>query len=187
VTVVGTQPAGRKLRETWSELVDDLAGRYVDARAHASMHQALDATVIPAVDAPSSAQDATSDLLVRARAEARARFEALLADPDNPQLLLASVEARSAAEQVELDSRPPWLTATLGERPVDPKLAQEWDRLGRSMIGLRDANGITDEIDNGYSRAGVPLRQSIARFRLNVGLDMRQPGADIDRGYGIGD
>ena len=187
VTVVGTQPTGRKLRETWNEVVEDLAGRYVDARAPAgAAARALTwrSTVQPRRRAPPTTPRAI--VLAQARAEAQARFEALLADPDNGALLQASVDAQRAAEQLELDSEPRWLTGTLGERPVDPTLAEQWDRLGRTMIGLRDSNGITDEIDNGYSRADVSLRRSIGRFRLDAGLDAPQPGADFDRGHGIG-
>jgi hypothetical protein len=110
-----------------------------------------------------------------------------VADPDNPTLLQASVDAQRAAEQVELDTRPQWLTASLGERPVDPRLAEQWDRLGRSMVRLRDSNGITDEIDNGYTRADVSLRRAIGRFRIDAGLDQPQTGADVHRGHGVAD
>jgi conjugative relaxase-like TrwC/TraI family protein len=186
VTVVGTQPTGRKLRETWHEVVEDLAGRYVDARAEQELQREADIALDRAAEARGAAHDAEGDLLARARAEAQARFNALLADPDNEALLQASFDAQRAAEQIELDTRPQWLIATLGDRPVDPRLAEQWDRLGRTMIALRDANGITDEIDNGYSRADVPLRQAIGRFRRDAGLDQPQPGADLDRGHGIG-
>jgi hypothetical protein len=33
----------------------------------------------------------------------------------------------------------------------------------------------------------VPLRRAIGRFRLDAGLDRPMPGADLDRGQGIGD
>jgi hypothetical protein len=55
------------------------------------------------------------------------------------------------------------------------------------MIALRDSNGIANEIDNGYSHADVSLRTAIGQFRRDAGLDQPQPGADIDRGHGIGD
>ena len=166
VTVVGTQPTGRKLRETWNEVVEDLAGRYVDARAQSrAAAAARRRRSTSTAETTRTARDAAGDLLARARAEAKARLDALLADPDNGALLQASVDAQRAAEQIELDTRPRWLTATLGERPVDPRLAERWDRLGRTMIELRDKNGITDEIDNGYSRADMSLRRAIGRFR----------------------
>ncbi|MGH3602072.1 MAG: hypothetical protein ACRDQH_17640, partial [Pseudonocardiaceae bacterium] len=184
VTVVGTQPTGRQLRETWSEVVEDLAGRYVDARAQTELQRAAEASVDRTAER--TAQDAPSDVLAEARAEAQARFAALLADPDNPALLQASFDAQRAAEQLELDSAPRWLTGTIGDRPADPKLANKWERLARKMIGLRESNGITDEIDNGYNHADLPLRRAIGRFRLNAGLDQPQPGADFDRGHGIG-
>jgi hypothetical protein len=55
------------------------------------------------------------------------------------------------------------------------------------MIGLRDSNGITSDIDNDYGHADVPLRRAIGRFRIHVGLDQPHPRADLDRGFGIGD
>ena len=186
VTVVGTQPTGRKLRETWNEVVEDLAGRYVDARAQAELQQLRDTAMDQTAETTRTARDAAGDLLARARAEAKASLNALLADPDNGALLQASVDAQRAAEQIELDTRPQWLTATLGDRPVAPRLAERWDRLGRTMIRLRDKNGITDETDNGYSRADMSLRRTIGRFRIDAGLDHPHPGADIDRGHGIG-
>jgi hypothetical protein len=187
VTVVGTQPTGRKLRETWSEVVDDLAGRYVDGRAQAGLQRVRDVPIDRTAEMPRAAHDTAGDLLGQARAEAKARFDALLADPDDSALLEASVDAQRAAEQVELDAQPRWLTGTLGERPLDPRLAEQWDRLGRTMIVLRDSNGITDEIDNGYSRADVSLRRAIGQFRVDAGLDQPQPGADVHRGHGIAD
>jgi len=111
----------------------------------------------------------------------------LTANPDDPAILQAAFDARRVAEQLELDSSPRWLTGTLGERPGDPKLAEQWETLGRKMIGLRDSNGITSEIDNGYGHADVPLRRAIGRFRVQVGLDQPQPGANLDRGFEIGD
>jgi hypothetical protein len=187
VTVVGTQPAGRQLRETWSEVVEDLAGRYVDARAQIELQRVAEAAAVHTADTARAAQEAASDVVGQARAEAQARFDALLADPDNPALMQASFDAQRAAEQTELDSRPRWLTGTLGERPADPKLAEQWDRLGRRLIGLRDSNGVTDEIDNGYNNGDMSLRRALGRFRLDAGLDQPQPGADLDRGHGIGD
>jgi len=187
VTVVGTRPSGRRLRETWDEVVEDLAGRYVDTQAHSEMQRRLaDATVERAADPAQAAED-LADPRVQARAEAQTRLEAFRADRDNPDLLHAYLDAQRAAEQLDLDSRPPWLTGTIGERPADPKLASEWDYLGRKMIGLRETNGITDEFDNAYSQADLPLRRAIARFRLDAGLDQPQPGMGTDRGYGIGD
>jgi hypothetical protein len=187
VTVVGTQPTGRKLRETWSEVVEDLAGRYVEARAQQELQREADVAIDRTAETRRAAEDAAGDSVAQARAEARVRFEALLADPDNGALLQASVDAQRAAEQIELYSEPRWLTGTLGERPVDPTLAERWERLGRTMVAVRDANGITVEIDNGYSRANMSLRRAIGQFRLDAGLDQPQPGADIDRGHGIGD
>ena len=188
VTVVGTQPAGRKLREAWSEVVEDLAGRYVDARAQAEIERLRGVAVERAADAPvPSTGQATGDPLAAARAEARFTFDELTANPDDPALLQAAFDARRVAEQLELDSSPRWLTGTLGERPGDPKLAEQWETLGRKMIGLRDSNGITSDIDNGYSHADVPLRRAIGRFRVQVGLDQPQPGTDLDRGFEIGD
>jgi hypothetical protein len=58
-------------------------------------------------------------------------FDALTADPENPALLQAGFGAQSAAEQLETDSSPRWLTSTLGERPAYPKLAEQWETLGR--------------------------------------------------------
>jgi len=187
VTVIGTRPAGRRLREAWSEVLEDLAGRYVDARAQRELASERAVEANRGAEAPRPARQAVSDPLVRARAEAKARFEALMADPDNPSLLSASVEAQRTAEQVELDSKPRWLTGTLGERPADRKLAKEWDRLGRRIINLRDSHGITDPLDNAYNHADLSLRRSIGRYRINAGLDQPPPGMDISRGYGIGD
>jgi conjugative relaxase-like TrwC/TraI family protein len=187
VTVVGTQPTGRKLRETWSEVVEDLAGRYVDARAETDMQQVRDVASDRTAETTRAAHDTAGDLLAQARAEARDRFDALLVDPDDSALLQASVDAQRAAEQVELDAQPRWLTGTLGERPLDPWLAERWERLGRTMIALRDSNGVTDEIDNGYSHANVSLRSAIGRFRIDAALDQPQPGADVHRGHGVAD
>jgi conjugative relaxase-like TrwC/TraI family protein len=188
VTVVGTQPAGRKLRETWREVVEDLAGRYVDARAQPEMDRVRELASDRAADAavPSTGQ-ASGDRLAAARAQARVSFDALMASPADPALLQAAFDARRVAEQLELDSAPRWLTGTLGERPADPKLAEQWETLGRKMIALRDSHGITSEIDNGYSHADVPLRRAVGRLRIQVGLDQPQPGASLDRGFEIGD
>lgn len=185
VTVVGTQPSGRRLRETWNEVVEDLAGRYVHARAQMELQRDREVAVDQAAE--SAAQSAMSDPVAQARAQAQARLAEFAANPDRPGLLTASLDAQRAAEQVELDSRPRWLVGTLGERPVDRNLAQRWDALGRKMIGLRDSHSITDEIDNAYSHADVPLRREIGLFRLEAGLEQPQPGADLDRGHGIGD
>jgi conjugative relaxase-like TrwC/TraI family protein len=182
VTVVGTQPTGRTLRETWSEVVEDLAGRYVDARAQQELERVREVVVDRTAETARTGHDTAGDPVAQARAEANARFEALLADPDNGALLQASVDAQRAAEQIELDSEPRWLTGTIGERPVDLRLAARWDRLGRSMIRLRDSNGITDEIDNGYSRADVSLRRAIGQFSMDAGLDQPQRGADVGHG-----
>jgi hypothetical protein len=187
VTVVGTQPTGRRLRETWREAVQDLAGRYVDAQAQQELQRTVAVTVDRAADTARTTRETSSDLLAQAHADAQARFNALLADPDNPTLLQASLDAQRAAEQIELDSEPRWLTGTLGQRPVDLQLAEQWDRLGRKMIGLRDNNAITDEIDNAYNRADFSLRRAIGRFRLDAGLDQPQPSTDIDRGHGLAD
>ena len=187
VTVVGTQPAGHKLREAWSEVVEDLAGRYVDARAQVEVERAREVALDRAAQAPFATEHATADPLAAARAEARFTLDEFTANPDDPSLLQAAFDARRAAEQLELDSSPRWLTGTLGERPADPKLAEQWDTLGRKMIGLRDSNGITSEIDNGYSHADIPLRRAIGRFRIQVGLDQPQPGANLDPGFEIGD
>ena len=51
VTVVGTQPTGRKLRETWHEVVEDLAGRYVDARAEQELQREADIALDRAAEA----------------------------------------------------------------------------------------------------------------------------------------
>ena len=186
VTVVGTRPAGHKLRETWSEVVEDLAGRYVDVRAREMMQSVREAAVDRAGQTASGAEGARARVAA-ARAEARLRLEALTAEPANPALLTAAVDAQRAAEQVELDSSPRWLTVTLGERPVDPKLAEQWETLGRKMIGLRDSNGLTSEVDNGYAYADLPLRSAIGSFRRQVGLEQPQPGQGVDRGYDLGD
>ena len=185
VTVVGTQPTGRKLGETWTEVVEDLAGRYIDARAEQALDRAREVRVDQTAEAARIGHDATADPVAQARAHARARLEELLADPDNGALREASVEAQRAAEQVELDSRPQWLTATLGERPVDGELAKKWDELGRRLIRLRDDNGITDELDNGYSHEDRLLREGVVKFRVKVGLEQPQRGADVGRGHGI--
>ncbi|HTU28314.1 MAG TPA: hypothetical protein VMF07_02955 [Solirubrobacteraceae bacterium] len=174
VTLVGTRPTGRQLRETWDAVVEDLAGRYVDKCAQIAVER-------------ERAQDLVGDRITRARAEAQARFEALRTDPDNRDLLKASLDAQRTADQIELDSAPRWLTGTLGERPADHRLAEQWDRLGHSMIRLRDRNGITDQIDNGLRHADGNLKHAISRFRRTVGLDPPQRGADIGHGYGIGD
>ncbi len=187
VTVVGTQPAGRKLREAWSEVVEDLAGRYVDARAQAEMERVREVATARAAEAPSATEQATGDPLAAARAEARFTLDALTTNPNDPALLRATFDARRAVEQLELDSSPRWLTGTLGERPADPKLAEQWETLGRKMIGLRDSNGITSDIDNGYNHTDIPLRRAIGRFRIQLGLDQPQPGANLDRGFEIGD
>lgn len=145
------------------------------------LRDALAAVMTPA----GAAQDAAYDRVAQARAEADARFDALRAEPDNPGLLQASLDAQRAAEQLELDSRPPWLTAALGEQPVDPKLAKEWDSLGRNLIALRAKNSITDALDSAFGYADLPLRRALGRFRIHVGLDQPPPGAAIDHERGI--
>ena len=105
----------------------------------------------------------------------RRQFEALLADPDNPALLQASLDAQRAAEQLELDSRPRGSSTTLGDRPGDPSLAQRWDGLGRRLIGVRDSHGIADALDSGFARADVTLQRAIGVFRVHVGLDQPPP------------
>jgi cell filamentation protein len=147
------------------------------------LRAAIAEVLVPAGAAQETGRNPVSD----ARANAQARFDALAADPDNPALLEASFEAQRAAEQLKLDSRPRWLTDTLGERPADPKLAGQWDQLGVSMIRLRASHGLTDEIDNGVGLADVLLQRSIGRFRLDVGLDQPSPGANLPRGRGIND
>jgi cell filamentation protein len=138
--------------------------------------------------APAAALDDPERSRLRlAHAEAKARFDALSDDPDDPALLQASFDAQRNAERLELDSRPQWLTDTLGERPADRPLAQQWEQLGVAIIRLRERHGITDEIDNGSSRADLPLKRSIGRFRVLVGLDQPSPGTDRHRGRGITD
>jgi cell filamentation protein len=132
-------------------------------------------------------QDSSQNPLSVAREEATARFDALAADPDNPALLQDSFEAQRAAEQLELGSRPQWLTGTLGERPADRRLAGQWDQLGVTMIRLRASHGITNVVDSGLSQADILLQRAIGRFRLDVGLDQPSPGADLHRGRGITD
>ena len=147
------------------------------------LREAIAEVMLPAV----AAQDAGQDRLVLARAEAKVRFDALRADPDNPTLLQASFDAQRAAEQLELDSRPQWLIDTLGERPHDPQLAQRWDGLGRKLIGVRDSHGIANTLDSGFARADVSLRRAIGQFRVQVGLAQPPPGAEPHRGHGITD
>ena len=147
------------------------------------LREAIAEVMLPAV----ATQDAGHDRLVLARAEAKVRFDALRADPDNPALLQASFDAQRAAEQLELDSRPQWLIDTLGERPDDPQLAQRWDGLGRELIGVRDSHGIANPLDSGFARADVSLRRAIGQFRVQVGLAQPPPGAEPHRGHGITD
>ena len=132
-------------------------------------------------------QDAAGDLVPTARAHADASLQALLADPDNPALLQASLDARRAAEQLEIDSRPRWLIDALGERPGDPQLAQRWDGLARRLIGVRESHGIGDALDSGVARADVTLQRAIGVFRVHVGLDQPPPGPEPHRGHGITD
>jgi hypothetical protein len=141
---------------------------------------------LEAIAEPVTVEPAASDAVVEARAAAKRAYDALAADPTNRELLGAAVDAQGVAERVEVASEPQWLTATLGERPVDPRLAEQWDAIGRRMIGVRDANNVTDEIDNGYVHAGRPLREAIARFRVQVGLDHAR-GFGGDQGFGLGD
>ena len=156
VTVVGTQPTGRKLRETWNEVVEDLAGRYVDARAEPSCSGVRDMRDRPygRDDAHRARRRGRSSGAERVR-RPRPGSTRCWPTPITRRCCRPQFDAQRAAEQIELDTRPRWLTGTLGDRPVDPRLAEQWDRLGRTMISLRDSNGITDEIDNGYSRADI--------------------------------
>jgi hypothetical protein len=114
----------------------------------------------------------------------RRAYEAYLADSSNGELMKEAVTAQRAAENVELDSRPDWLTTMLGDRPVDARLGEQWDALGRQLIGVRRANDITSEADNGYAHADALLRQSIGRFRVQAGLEQARGS---DTGFAVGD
>jgi conjugative relaxase-like TrwC/TraI family protein len=184
LTVVGSRPAGRKLYDVWTEVVDGLAGQYVDARANVEAEQMLASATERGADAAASATEERVDPLTIARAEAKRAYDAYLADPDDGALLQGAISAQRGAEDAELDSRPDWLTATLGDRPGDARLAEQWDALGRKLIGVRRANDITSEVDNGYAHADALLRQSIGRFRLQSGLEQAR---GTDTGFGIGD
>ncbi len=182
LTVVGTQPSGRKLRQVWGEVVDDLAGRYVDARAAVEMEHSETVRAERAVAQVADIEE--RDAVAIARAEADRAYNAYLGDPNNGELMLEAVAKTAEADRVEIATNPQWLTATLGERPVDPRLAEQWDTLGTKLLGVRRANQVTSELDNGYAYADAQLRQSIGRFRIQAGLDL---GRGAEPGYGIGD
>lgn len=191
LTTVGARPHGHELRDVWQEVVDDLAGEYVDARARLEIEQiraasverpvaAVPATVVEPVAGATIAPDAVAE----AWAEAKEADAAYLADPENPERLDAAVATKDHAVRVEVASSPPWLTATLGQRPAEPGLAKRWEEIGAELGNVRYGRRITSEIDSGITHAGTPLRQKIARYRIEVGLDQSR-GAD--RGHGIGD
>ena len=185
LTVVGTQPHGRELRKVWEEMVEDLAGQYVDARAQLELDR-IAALRIEETREPVAEPTVASDTVAQAWAEAEQAFASYVADPESPERFQAALAAEAHAARIEVQSSPQWLTATLGERPVDPAVAERWDAIGSELIGIRRAHQITSEIDNGYTHAGMPLRQKIGRYRIETGLDQPR-GPERHRGTGIGD
>jgi hypothetical protein len=186
LTTVGARPHGNELRDVWQEVVDDLAGEYVDARARLEIARIRAASVEQPAAAPATVAGPTivSDPVAEAWAEAKEADAAYLADPENPERLDAAVATKDHAVRVEVASSPQWLTATLGQRPAEPGLAKRWEEIGAELGHVRYGRRITSETDSGITHAGTPLRQKIARYRIEVGLDQSR-GAD--RGHGIGD
>ena len=182
LTVLGTHPSGKKLREVWGEVVEDLAGRYIDARAAIEMEHSEGARAERAAEPVVSNEQ--PGVVALARAEADRAYNAYLADPGNGELMLEAIAKTGAADRAELAAAPQWLAATLGERPLDPALAEQWDTIGTKLLGVRRANHVMSEIDNGYAHADITLRRSIGRFRIQAGLDV---GPGVDTGYGLGD
>ncbi|HUO66353.1 MAG TPA: AAA family ATPase, partial [Gammaproteobacteria bacterium] len=179
LTAIGTRPASRKLREAWTEVVENLAGRYVDAQAEAQAAQ------LRAVTAARSTghRALPEDPVAVARANRDRAAAAAAGDLTNPAAWQAKAQADAAFEQAVVDANPPWLLQTLGERPADLALAEQWEELGRRLARVRERAGISDELDNGYAQALTPLRQAIGKYRERTGLEKQlgtdSPGRDI--------
>ena len=180
LTVIGTQPASRKLREAWTEVVENLAGRYVDARAEAQAEELRSAFTARSTEHRTSREE---EAVAAARANMDRATAAAVGDLTNPAAWDAKVHADAAFEQAVVDSNPPWLVQTIGERPTDMALAAQWEELGRQLARVRERAGITDELDSGYARALTPLRQAIGKYRARTGLEQQlgtdSPGRDI--------
>ncbi len=180
LTVIGTPPASPKLREAWTEVVENLAGRYVDAWAEAQAEQLRLAFTSRSIEHGASPEE---EPVAVARANMDRATEAAVRDLTDPAAWDAKVQADAAFEQAVVDANPPWLVRTLGERPTDVGLAARWEKLGRELARVRERAEITDELDSGYAHALIPLRQAIGKYRAQAGLEQQlgtdTPGRDI--------